>query len=284
MIEIDSVTYELEYDPQDRYVRPNLRVAFCDPLAADFAPILFDPKGYGSTPFPPDLLAYRLIMDNGGEKLCLLYEVYWPRQDCSWRELNKDHDHDYEQIQIQFNLKTGAKKYIISSVGPVDCAGHGVEVFEDVPAASFENLEYVTSPKKYFPWGGDLGEKNLTQIRIIPIGNLLVEGKRPGLKILNCYHAFVGIKTPLLPEERIELNPKLERLDPKILDRWYYLNKKNRYGHDISNPFEEPYIMYYPPPEDGLSIFAYTVLWTFYTVKRKVIELLSKLASKLPHH
>ena len=54
----------------------------------------------------------------------------------------KDPDHDYEQIQIQFDLKTGKKKYIVSSVGPVDYAGHGVEIYTGIPKATFQNTEY----------------------------------------------------------------------------------------------------------------------------------------------
>ncbi len=61
MVEIEGVKYELEYDSLEPYVKPDLKVAFCDQLAADFAPVLFDPKGYGSKPFTPDVLAYRLL-------------------------------------------------------------------------------------------------------------------------------------------------------------------------------------------------------------------------------
>ncbi len=67
----------------------------------------------------------------------------------------------------------------------------------------------------------------------------------------------------LLGEERIELEPKLERLNQKLIEIWYYRNVKNRFGHDGSKPFDEPYIMYYPPPEDLLSRFVYGVLWLF---------------------
>src|SRR4030067_3725008 len=216
MVEIEGVTYELEYDTTDPYVTPNLRVAFCDQLAADFAPILFDPKGYGSTPFAPDSLAYRLLVDTNEEKLCALYEIYWRRQDCSWKELNKDHDNDYEQSQHQFDMKTGEKKYVVSSVGPVDSPGHGSEVYKDVPKATARNIEYSTSPKPFFPWGGNSGNKNLTQIRTIPANNLILDGKRPTVIIVNCYHAFAGVKRILAAEEKIELKPKLERLNQKV--------------------------------------------------------------------
>jgi len=268
-LDIGGKNYELEFDPQDSYVTPDLKVAFCNQLAEDFTPILFDPKDYGSKPFPPDFIAYRLVVDQERQRLCILYEVYWRRQDCSWKELNKDHDHDYEQIQIHFNLKTGKKeKVVVSSVGPVENAGHGVEVYSSTPKATAKTVAYSTSPKKSFPWGGDFGQKNSTQIREIPIENLCSETEKPAILVLNCYHAFTGLKRHLLPEERKELKPTLERLDRKLLDKWYYRHAKNRFGHDVSKPFEEPYVMYYPPPEDWLSRLVYGYLWLLNSLKR----------------
>ena len=268
-LDLEGKHYEIEFDPQDSYVVDDLRVAFCDHLGEDFAPVLFDPRDYGSAPFPPDFIAYRLVVDLVGQRLCILYEVYWRRQDCSWRELNKDHDHDYEQIQIHFSLKTGEKKkVVVSSVGPVENAGHGVEVYSSVPKAKVKTVVYATSPKKSFPWGGDFGKTNATQVREIPIGNLFSEDGKPAVLILNCYHAFTGLKRSLLPEERKELRPTLRRLDRKLLDLWYYRHVKNRFGHDVSKPFEEPYVMYYPPPEDWLSRFVYGYLWVVNSFKR----------------
>lgn len=82
--------------------------------------------------------------------MCILYEVYWRRQDCSWREFNKDHDHDYEQIQIHFDLKAGRKeKIIISSVGPAAYAGHG-EVYRRIVKAVAKDVAYTTSSEKFF--------------------------------------------------------------------------------------------------------------------------------------
>ena len=268
-MDLEGKHYEIEFDPQDSYVVDDLKVAFCDQLGEDFAPMLFDPKGHGSSPFPPDFIAYRLVVDLEGQRLCILYEVYWRRQDCSWRELNKDHDHDYEQIQIHFSLKTGEKeKVIVSSVGPVENAGHGVEVYSSVPKAIVKTVVYTTSAKKSFPWGGDFGKTNATQIREIPIENLFSEDGKPAVLILNCYHAFTGLKRSLLPEDGKELRPRLEKLDRKLLDQWYYRHVKNRFGHDVSKPFEEPYVMYYPPPEDWLSRFVYSYLWVVNSLKR----------------
>lgn len=269
ILKIEGKDYVLEFDPHDPYVVSNLALGFCFELAQDYMPVFFDPKGYGSRPFPPDIVGYRIYVDFERQKLCILYEVYWRRQDCNWQALNKDHDHDYEQIQVQFDLQTERiEKVVVSSVGPVEYAGHGIEVYRDVAQASVKDIDYITSSKKFFPWGGDVGQRNLTQIREIPITQLFFEDKRPAIIVVNCYHAFVGVKRELLPEERIELKPELVKLDEKLLDIWYYRNAKNRYGHDISKPFEEPCIMYYPPPEDFVSRFVYTLLWLFYSLVR----------------
>ena len=60
----------------------------------------------------------------------------------------------------------------------------------------------------------------------------------------------------------------LEKLNTGLLERWYYRNVKNRFGHDLSKPFEEPYVMYYPPPEDWRSRLVYSLLWLFSSLRR----------------
>jgi hypothetical protein len=269
IIDVADKKYELRPDPEDPYVVPGLLVFYCHQLAEDFMPVIFDPKGYGSKPYPPDLFAYRLIVDPKMQKLCVLYEVYWRRQECTWKELNKNHDHDYEQIQIHFNLTIGeAEKIIVSSVGPIENAGHGVEVYSYIPRAGVKSVIYTTSMKNHFPWGGKSGQNNSTQIREIPIERLIFKKKRPVVLVVNCYHAFVGLKRRASPiDGKNMLKPNLYELDRKLLDLWYYRNAKNRFGHDISNPFKEPYIKYSPPPEDIISRLVYTILWLFATIR-----------------
>lgn len=272
-MEIEGKEYEIQFDPQDPFVASDLAVAYCSRLAEDFVPVLLDPRGHGSKPQPPELIGYRLIVDPRKQQLCILYEVYWRRQDCTWKELNKDHAHDYEQIQVHFNMKTGEKeKVVVSSVGPVEYAGHGVEVYSHIAKAEVRDIEYTTSPKGSFPWGGDNGQVSVTQLREIPIERLCFQDGRPGVLVLNCYHAFAGQKRELPIEERIELNPRLARLDRRLLKRWYYRHAKNRFGHDISKPFKEPYVMYYPPPEDWISRLVYGFLWLFASLKRVLIR------------
>lgn len=270
-LKIEGKEYELEEDPQDPFIVPGLMVAYDPQLAKDFLPILLDFNEYGSKPYPPKIIGYRLVVNQKSQRLCILYEVYWKRQDCTWKELNKDHDHDYEQIQIHFNIKTGEReKVIISSIGPVEYAGHGVEVYSHIFKAKVKDVEYTTSPKKWFPWGGDKGQNNVTQVREIPMKKSIFKGKRPIVLVINCYHAFVGLKRKSLTEKMNELKPRLEKLNRELLEKWYYHHAKNRFGHDISKPFDEPYIMYYPPPEDIKSRIVYFLLWLIACLKRRI--------------
>ena len=269
MMSIGNEEYELVYQPHDPFIADGLEVAYCDGLAEDFRPIIFDPRGCGVAPFPPELMAYRLIVDPAARKICILYEVYWGRQDCTWRELNKDHDHDYEQIHVHVDTTSGkAERVVVSSVGPMGCGGHGVEIYAGTEKSRVEEIKYTTSPMRMFPWGGASGRKNLTQMRVIPIERLYFEDRRPAVVVLNCYHVFTGLKRRNKPEGWPELSPRLVRLDRELLDTWYYHNSGNRFGHDISKPLDEPCILYYPPPGDLKARVIYRLLSFYFSIKR----------------
>lgn len=272
-IVIEGEEYELECDSGDPFVAPGLEVAFCDRLAADFRPVFLDPREWGSTPFPPDYVAYRLVCNPLEGQVCVIYEVYWRRQDCTWKEFNKDHEHDYEQVQIHFDLKTGQKcRVVVSSVGPVRHAGHGVEVYSDSRPVA-RDVVYTTSASEHFPWGGRRGREFQTQVRDVPVNRMVFEQGRPILVVQNCYHVFVGLKkshTRSHDGREPRLDPRLVRLDRVLLERWYHEHSENRFGHDLSNPFREPYVMYYPPPEDLKSRLVYSLLRVFNWVRRLI--------------
>ena len=266
--------FPVEYDLKDRFVQPKLYVAFNDELAGKLAPLIFDhPKGYGSKPVPPEIMAYRLVVDPENRQASALFEVYWKKQDCDWRNLNKDHDHDYEQIQVHFNIDTGeVKRVVISSTGPKMFAGHGVEVYAKDAKHSAYEIDYRTSSKKFFPWGGKNGRPWRTQVRQIPLDRLVFDEMRPKIFVLNCYHVFTGVRINYSMKEHAQLFPQLVRLDAKMLDKWYYRYKpaKTRFGHDISDPFREPYVMYHPPPKNLLSRIAYGLLRLLGNLKEKL--------------
>ena len=79
MMSVGNEECELEYQPYDSFIANGLEVAFCDKLPRTWA-IKLDPKDYVVTPFPPDLTAYRLIVNPTTQKIRILYEVYWVRQ------------------------------------------------------------------------------------------------------------------------------------------------------------------------------------------------------------
>jgi hypothetical protein len=256
---------QVQYDP---YISNGYIVCFCDKIALEFQPVIYDPFNWGCIPFPPEYMAYRGIYDKINQTLCILYELYWLRQDCTWREMNKDHDHDYEQFQVHLNLeKEVVDKVIVSSVGPAESAFHGVEVYHHTEITTHSQEGFVTSTTNKFPWGGIFGKKRHTFVRSIPIKKLEFQGNRPVTVVLNCYHAFTGSKGTRNLSDSPKLNPKLRKLDEKLLHEWYWVNKKNRYGRDVSNPLQFPHVMYSPPPEKWFPNLCYDILWKLYSLR-----------------
>ncbi len=78
MMSVGNEECELEYQPHDPFIANGLEVAFCDKLPRTWA-IKLDPKDYVVTPFPPDLTAYRLIVDPTTLKICIFYGIYLVR-------------------------------------------------------------------------------------------------------------------------------------------------------------------------------------------------------------
>lgn len=265
---IEGHSYFLEFDKRDPFVSPAYDVAYCDELAKRYKPIVLDPQGHGKTPVPPDYMAYRLVHDNGNQRLCVIYEIYWRRQDCQWRQLNKDHDHDYEQIQIHFDLREGIlTRVVVASAGPPQYGGHGVEIYRHVKQVRAGAIRRKTASFESFPWGRHNYE---TWALDQPIYNLVFIEKRPVVRVINCFHVFTGIKwnqwkalnrkdegNPLL---NYELSMPLCRLDRRRLWQWYYQHQTNQFGHDLSNPFAPPHILYYPSPKEYLLRFSFTLV------------------------
>ena len=270
-LETEGRVYELVEDPGDKYVASGGVVAYSDELAEDFKPVVLDHKEYGSKPVSPEFMAYRIVVDPERRSLCIVYEIYWRRQDCGIEGLNKDHEHDYEQLQVHFDMEAGRlDKVAVSSVGPTECAGHGVEVYSRVDNATSRMVHFVTSPKEQFPWGGGEGRKWFTQVREMPLEKLVFSGTRPVVKMIACYHVFAGLKVGRPRGEEGELEIALRRLDSALMDRWYLRHANNRFGHDLTKPQEEPHMMYYPPPENWVSRLVYSILWAANEMRRKL--------------
>lgn len=268
MVSIEEDSYVLEFDKRDPFVSPAFDVAYCDRLASKYKPVVLDPLGYGRSPVPPEFMAYRIVFDNNNQRLCLIYELYWRRQDCQWRQFNKDHDHDYEQIQIHFNLnKEKLSRVVVASAGPPRYGGHGVEIYRHKKQVHAGAMRRKTASFESFPWG-----RHNYEIWVLdqPIYNLVFIEKRPVVRVSNCFHVFTGIKwnqwqghrkkpkteNPL----RHELKMPLCRLDRRILWQWYYQHRENQFAHDLSNPFNPPHILYYPPPTQYFLRFSFTLV------------------------
>jgi len=97
---------------------------------------------------------------------------------------------------------------------------------------------------------------------------LVFKNGRPVVIVLNCYHALTGLKQKLPPKERHDITPRLQRPSRGLIGRWYFRHVKNRFGHDVSNSFNEPHIIYYTPPEGLKSRLIYGVLWLLTSMMR----------------
>lgn len=265
---IEEQQFFLEFDKRDPFVSPSYDVVYCDELAKRYKPIILDPKGHGRVPVPPEFIAYRCVHDNNTQRLCLIYEVYWKQQDCQWRQFNKDHDHDYEQIQIHFDLNKGTlTRVVIASAGPPRYGGHGIEVYRHLKRVRSGAIRLKTASFESFPWGRHNYEIWVLQQ---PIYNLVFIEKRPVIRVSNCFHVFTGIKwnqwqthrrkTDTDNPLRQELSIPLCRLDRRILWQWYYQHRTNQFGHDLSDPFTPPHILYYPSPKQFLLRFSFTLV------------------------
>ena len=280
-VSIEGHSYILEFDKRDPFVSPAYDVAFCDELAKRYKPRILDPLGYARNPVYPEFMAYRLVHDDRNRRVCLIYEVYWHRQDCQWRQFNKDHDHDYEQIQIHFNLSTGALTHVVvASVGPVRYGGHGVEIYSHVKQVRSWGIRKKTASFDSFPWGRHNYE---TWILEQPIFNLVFMDKRPVVRVVNCFHVFTGIKWNQWQTHRRNPDPTsplshevyipLCRLDRRLLWQWYYQHHTNQFGHDLSDPFTPPHILYYPSPKQF-------VLRAFFTIVGSITAVIRTLSGR----
>lgn len=274
-LDFQGKQYELVYDSLDPYVVPGYRVCYCDSLARVFQPILYYPYKAGDSTIAPEYMAYRFVHDPQKNKLCIIYEVYWPKQDCNWRNMNKDHEFDYEPIQVHLDTtKKTVEKVVISTIGPPTALFHGVEVYIDIKKAFYEPKKFRTSSSSRFPWGGLLGKTRNTYVRNLPLDTLDFEKKRPVVSIINCFHAFIGSrgKRDLTGSPVFDLH--LKRLNKELLEVWYNKNEANRYGRDISKPLQYPHMMYSPPPELKFSNFCYDVLIRIFLLRQFFTKLL----------
>jgi len=259
--------FELEEVPS-KYAVPELKVFFSESLADFYKPIIFEgnepldkgdqnKKNNNNVSKMPDGIYYRMVYSSQKNEFCIQYYVYWLSQHCTDFIGISNHKYDYEPILIfvvppePFPTKivnSGHSKYL----GLNHCRFHKIEarsseylIRDDVE----EPVNFTTSPSPFYPFGGKSGLIGTNCVKKYPIsGAIYLENYNCMFGIDTCFHAFSGAE-PVLKGQR--LNIPLKRLDDLTLEKWFWHHYKEPeeepFGHDVSNPFEFPFIKYVDP-------------------------------------
>jgi hypothetical protein len=247
-------SFELS-DVKSQYVIDSLKVFFSDNLASQYAPIL-----YGSEDEPnmqPEGIYYRIVCNPHSNEYCMQYYVYWLNQDCSGFIGVSNHIYDYEPIFVFITPPDPNPVGIVNSGWSKifelnHCRFHKTEVrrkeYSSRDPQEFPQ-SFKTSQSPFYPFGGASGINGTNCVKRYPISSAIYfEQYRPLFGIATCFHAFSGA-ADALTGNRIKV--PLKRLDDTILGEWflnhYKTPKEEPFGHDVSNPFDFPYIKYIDP-------------------------------------
>ncbi len=238
-------------EQKSEFTIDTLATYFCDSLASQYLPIVYG--GDYANP-PPYGIYYRILYDEPRTEYCIQYFLYWLEQNCLGRLPLADHKFDYEPILIYLSpperhpigiVSGGYSKYL----GP-NCRFHKTEIRrKDILErdSAEDKFEFKTSPSPYYPFGGQEGVKSHVCIKKYPmVASVYFEDTRPLFGIISCSHVFSGADKDIKGHR---LGIEIKQLDDEILQEWYNHNGPGEeiFGHDISNPFEFPYIKYYDP-------------------------------------
>jgi hypothetical protein len=179
-------------------------------------------------------------------------------QDCTGIINISNHKYDYEPIYVFIRpaalepigvVNSGASKEPPMSL---ECRFHKTEIRrqEYISRDEIEQCySFTTSPSPFYPFGGNYGQKAMNCVKKYPLaGAIYFEKYRPLFGIYACYHIFSGAEDILKGKT---LDIPLRQLNDDVLDEWYWNHYKSKdeepFGHDISNPFEFPFIKYFDP-------------------------------------
>lgn len=262
IIEIGDVKRFELIEAKSKYLVKWLDLYFCDDLASQRVPLIFDPNGYGSKPVKPKGIYYRTVRFKNRNSLCFQYFVYWPKQKCGGI---RDHIHDYEPIFIFYKISSKHPYMVANNGVGGNVSLHRIEIHADKYGYRDKKDHpgnFQTSPSPYYPFGDSEGQKIKQFYKRYPLmSSLYFKDNHPLFAVCMCYHVFGGQEkySGLLQTKYIEDNPlelKLRRLDDKVLDKWYLKHHKSKneepFGHDVSNPFKFPYIRYFDPKNHPL--------------------------------
>lgn len=244
--------FELE-SYESKYLIPKWKSYFNDEMAAEYQPILFNFKGIGSKP-EPEGIYYRIISDTKYKNYCLQFYVYWEHQDCVGI---KNHRYDYEPIFIFLRIPRTQPTLVVNGGDGDASSGNLTFHRAEIHSAKLKRRDksdrhcsYKTSSEPYFPCGGENGKDAEGWYKRYPLATTIYfEINRPLMGIKNCWHAFSGSCNEI--EGCRRLTTPLNKLEDSLLEEWYYEHYKSKneepFGHDVSNPFEFPYIKYFNP-------------------------------------
>lgn len=253
--------YDLE-EYNSKYATLELKVFFSDSLARRYQPIIYE----GNVPANSDDknstnaegAYYRIVYNPNSNEICIQYFVYWLMQDCTGFVGISNHKYDYEPIYIFIRPSNLQPVGIVNSgassnpVTVLECRFHKTEIRRQEYIARDEIEEscvFTTSPSPFYPFGGSTGQKAMNCIKRYPIaGTIYFENCTPLFGIYACYHVFSGAQD-VLKGNRLDI--PLRQLDDKVLEEWYWKHHNSPdeepFGHDVSNPFEFPFIKYFDP-------------------------------------
>lgn len=272
-------SFELEA-AKSKYMVNGLDLYFCDDLASECMPQIFDPYGYGRKPEPPEGTYYRIINKIGTDNYCFQYYVYWPRQECVpidlkpssvWRRLLRflgqkwpDHKFDYEPILVFYDFPRGSPYLVVNNGLGENPTTHRIEIHsEETKERDDADIEsdFRTSPHPSYPFGGHDGREIKEWCKKYPLmSTIYFNDRHPLFGVTMCSHVFSGGEkyykksifgkklVSFIEDESLEI--ELKRLNDEVLDEWYlkqYTGDEEPFGHDVSDPFRFPHIRYFDP-------------------------------------
>jgi hypothetical protein len=263
--------FDLE-DASSKYLMPNLRMYFSDKMASFYQPIIYrgdqdfddenDDNKKGSATYPEGIY-YRIVYSSHEDIYCIQYYVYWLMQNCSGFIGIGNHVYDYEPIFV-FVKPPHPMPYGIVNSGQSKAAGlrefrcrfHKTEIrmMEYTQRDAEERpISFKTSPYPFYPFRAEEdkndGIPGQNCVKKYPLSSAIYfQDYKPLFGIDTCFHAFSGAEAVLKGER---LNVTLKKLDDIVLNEWFFEHHKvaneEPFGHDVSNPFDFPFIKYVDP-------------------------------------
>lgn len=146
------------------------------------------------------------------------------------------HEFDFEPILI-FIKNNQIEKVVVSGKGDVDAQPHRIDIYVD---QNFHSEGESTFNVSTFLQTNDTAKEDFKEF---PLNSIIYENNHPKMAVITCYHAFTADKQYYDEDVFVNLpiDFTLTSLRDEVLDVWY---KQKGFGHDVSDPFDFPYIKF----------------------------------------